>query len=60
MPSRSTFTLTLRDDAAHDRHGPDVHTRLRRLLKIMLRGFGFKCVEITVDSVPNQEVEHHG
>lgn len=40
---RPTYRLTLRAEPA--RHGePAPALRLRRLLKLLLRGFGFRCV----------------
>ena len=45
MPIRETYTITVTDAASHHETRPVV-IRLRTLLKLMLRGFGLRCVEI--------------
>ena len=45
MPDRESYVITIRDAANHHETRPAI-TRLRALLKLMLRGFGLRCVEI--------------
>jgi hypothetical protein len=53
---RQRFTLTLEDAPQRERDGtPPAPTdvRLKRLLKAMLRGYGFRCVAV-VETTPKE------
>ena len=62
MPDRERFSLTTQN--AGDRHGIPIAPRLRRLLKVMLRGYGIRCITIlpvgstrTIPQPPRKEGE---
>ena len=44
MTDRRRFTLTIQD--AEPRNPVPLTPRLRRLLKVMLRGYGIRCVDM--------------
>lgn len=56
MSDKATFTLTIQDC---DPGGPPVHRRLARLLKMSLRGFGFRCLRV-VEVEPTPPVADPG
>lgn len=51
MTTRPTYTLTIRAEPGH----VPIPSRLKRLLKSLLRSFGFRCVALIENREPDEK-----
>jgi hypothetical protein len=51
MPDRDTYNLVIRPEPPKPGE-PPVEIRLRQVLKLLLRGFGLRCLAVTKEPPP--------